>query len=1147
MTDGQALAIRQLRQICEKSDGVLRILGEPTVHREIWIKVKISVLCQNIKERRTGGFPLRSRETFTLYIPQSFPFKAPEIWVTHKRWAEMPHVQWQRSLCLYLSPETEWNIADGMYGFLERLNWFLEAGAKNELDPIGGPIHPPVAYPTVDSALVIPRKNAPIQSERPWLGFTELDHEHEKRVDLIDWIPQEDLGDRKHVGAAILLNDPLHFEFPSNVWELVEELNLRGVSKSSTYDLLGKCAATLDEDESMFITIGVPMRGISGGQKLQHLAVWRLSGFVVEAFKLALLTHSVNPDFQNIGDRVVKILDDWSKESKIDWCKVSEMRPEIVTRRDFDTAANWFEGKEVVLIGCGALGSHISEHLTRAGVKSLILHDKDRVTPGILVRQLFRDADIGKSKAEALADYLKTIRKDVQVTAVDGNVLRSLESSAPLWNSADLIIDATAAQAVAVAFENRSVNAGPFHIPVASLSIGHDASLSMGLFIPGGSTESIFSFTRRAKVELSRLHENFGYLEEFWPSTPRTKLFQPEPGCSSPTFVGSSSDLAILASLQLTAIALWRQGEESEEGRLNFACNPLTAPASIAFSLTVLPDYVVHDPQSGFRILISSQAWSELLAWINQGNRHYDYMVETGGLLFGERNDFLKLMWIDTVSGPPSDSVHSELEFVCGVEGNQSLNLTYEKRTTGTTRYVGLWHTHPNSLPHPSATDVNGMNLIGASTSPSPNWSAMLIVGKHPNKLILGGYVLEKGRAINTRHRFHRKWTVVRNPRASYTTKSVGLALSGGGSRAIAFHLGCLRALHDKGLLDRVSCMSTVSGGSVIGAMYAYSNGSFQDFEEEVEAVLRKGFVGPGLRNLFLSRLAFSVLFSLFFRILSSPLRMLDGLLQRFVFWRRFSRSIQPILYLRRISRTDGLMASMNAEVFKDKLISSDTRDDLAIVINACELKTGTAFRFGNRRIFSWRFGQVLSEVPLAVAVSSSAAYPPFLPALDRSFEFATREGIVERRVQLTDGGVYDNLGLTALLPDRAAEFSLGFEHPDSLMSFDAGAGQFSDSGNFNFGASRIRKAFEIVFRKCQDHIKAKLFDFGRSRALNSVIYSQLGQQDGQLDIVLPQMPSREEVANYPTNFSRMSQSDIDLISSRGEYLTRIHLEKYFR
>jgi NTE family protein len=54
---------------------------------------------------------------------------------------------------------------------------------------------------------------------------------------------------------------------------------------------------------------------------------------------------------------------------------------------------------------------------------------------------------------------------------------------------------------------------------------------------------------------------------------------------------------------------------------------------------------------------------------------------------------------------------------------------------------------------------------------------------------------------------------------SSLSEPKIALALSGGGARAMAFHLGCLRALHDLGILDRVRVLLTVSGGSVIGAL----------------------------------------------------------------------------------------------------------------------------------------------------------------------------------------------------------------------------------------------------------------------------------------------------------------------------------------
>ena len=78
----------------------------------------------------------------------------------------------------------------------------------------------------------------------------------------------------------------------------------------------------------------------------------------------------------------------------------------------------------------------------------------------------------------------------------------------------------------------------------------------------------------------------------------------------------------------------------------------------------------------------------------------------------------------------------------------------------------------------------------------------------------------------------------------------IALALSGGGSRAIAFHLGCLRALSDRSVLDKVSVISAVSGGAVIAALYAYKIRSFDEFDEAVRDILRTGLQRAALRHL---------------------------------------------------------------------------------------------------------------------------------------------------------------------------------------------------------------------------------------------------------------------------------------------------------
>src|ERR671922_263111 len=48
----------------------------------------------------------------------------------------------------------------------------------------------------------------------------------------------------------------------------------------------------------------------------------------------------------------------------------------------------------------------------------------------------------------------------------------------------------------------------------------------------------------------------------------------------------------------------------------------------------------------------------------------------------------------------------------------------------------------------------------------------------------------------------------------------LGLALSGGGHRAAFFHIGVLARLAELGLLRPIQAISTVSGGSIVGALY---------------------------------------------------------------------------------------------------------------------------------------------------------------------------------------------------------------------------------------------------------------------------------------------------------------------------------------
>lgn len=79
----------------------------------------------------------------------------------------------------------------------------------------------------------------------------------------------------------------------------------------------------------------------------------------------------------------------------------------------------------------------------------------------------------------------------------------------------------------------------------------------------------------------------------------------------------------------------------------------------------------------------------------------------------------------------------------------------------------------------------------------------------------------------------------------------IGLALSGGGYRAAAYHIGTLRALQKLKILDKVDVISSVSGGSIISAYYLLHKENYQEFEKSISRKLRIGVLHLAIANLF--------------------------------------------------------------------------------------------------------------------------------------------------------------------------------------------------------------------------------------------------------------------------------------------------------
>lgn len=1132
MTNGYELAREQISEIAEASNGTVQFHDEttrPSGSRQFKVSIRFDGL-----ERAEDGLPVRAREQFDVIVLPTFPFHYPLVETPHVRFSGFPHVQWRRRPCLYLSA-ADWCPEDGMYGFIKRLDTWMRDAALDNLDPEDAPLHPPVEYPTVPR-LIVPKADTPLVEGSTWFGWAELQQRH-NRTEIVGW-KEHGQEPPTHFAPAILLHNKLPFEYPENVWDLLKELKSHGIDDAPFILQLASYARRSHAGTPLTVVLGTPMRRVdTGGRALQHLAVWEISPDDADNLRDLNITAQVGDTVQ--WNAAVRAVANWAVLAKVGWCIVREMRPEVTRRRDQSSPTAWFRGKRVAIWGCGAVGTHVAESVVRAGATTIEFVDTKTVTPGLLVRQGFEDVDIGKFKAVALAERLKRIEPDLKTTVSTDDLIGLVAGNEP-FPEVDLIIDCTASLAVRTAIE-RAIQDVDSRPAIASVAIDGQANAAISTLSMPSHSGGPLDLVRRLKLEACRRPTLSKTLEAFWSETAPDTRFQPEPGCSEPTFTGSNADLAGLSARMLNSIA---RAIAASNGR-NTGMGWLHEESGPVHDFAWPPDHTLRDKGRGYSVRVSSLAVREMRGWARRSARTAGPMIETGGLVFGELNEAAGVLWVTEVEGPPPDSEASEDGFTCGTEGMKEAAQEKHYRFRGSVECVGSWHTHPASIPHPSPVDLGAVAQIVASPDSTRRSCLILILSGSPDDPILGAH------AFRTKLSGDNVVCIERNAAAtarlgvqSGKPQNVGLALSGGGSRAIAFHLGCLRALHDLDLLNRVEVISSVSGGSVISAMYAYSRESFREFDERVVELLRRGLQGDIFREVLRPISIGKVLYNRMVANVCFVFRMLIRLVRAFVRHGAWPHLRPPS---RNYSRSEAFRDVLAKSLFGDTVVRDVARSSLHTVINATELRTGSAFRFGSKQSGCWRFGTIAPEDALvADAVAASAAYPAYLPAIERKYRF-TKNGVtsVPTRVMLTDGGVFENLGVSPMEPGRTPSISTNGYNPDYIICCDAGAGLFDDDSYPTRWPFRMCRSFLTVFRKVQDGTRNKLHLLAKSGDITGFALCYLGQLDHRLPWVPAAMPKRDEVRHHPTDFAAMSTEDMDRLALRGEYLTRFLIAYY--
>lgn len=218
--------------------------------------------------------------------------------------------------------------------------------------------------------------------------------------------------------------------------------------------------------------------------------------------------------------------------------------------------------------------------------------------------------------------------------------------------------------------------------------------------------------------------------------------------------------------------------------------------------------------------------------------------------------------------------------------------------------------------------------------------------------------------------------------------KGIGLCLSGGGYRAMLFHLGVLWRLNDAGRLPKLDRISSVSGGSITAGVLAKHWSSLRFDGSEVATNFRTEVVGP------LRRMA--------------------------------NQGIDVAAVLLGAGLPFSSVSERVTKAYRRHLFGTTTLQDLPehprFVFNATNLESGALMRFSRPYLADYRVGRVANpELPLALVVTASSAFPPFLSPCtvdleDENWQTDRGNDLTDRcyreRIRLSDGGVYDNLGL---------------------------------------------------------------------------------------------------------------------------------------
>ena len=344
-------------------------------------------------------------------------------------------------------------------------------------------------------------------------------------------------------------------------------------------------------------------------------------------------------------------------------------------------------------------------------------------------------------------------------------------------------------------------------------------------------------------------------------------------------------------------------------------------------------------------------------------------------------------------------------------------------------------------------------------------------------------------------------------PEPKSRRKGTALCLSGGGYRAALFHLGALRRLHEFGILHRVDTICSVSGGSIIAAHLAGQlialNKTFKDmsFETDIAEPFRE-FTSHDIRT--------------------------GPVLKRFLL---------PWNWLRRSTQVKALEKNYAKRL--TTLSLGRLPEQPRFVFCATDLGCGVNWEFSRARIGDYQLGYQSPppDWPVARAVAASSCFPPVFDPMSLSYSpspsssHAMTDEIMRRKLisslRLSDGGVYDNLGLEPAWKSHAF-----------VLASDGGA-PFRVAPATSI-IMQWKRYFGIAGNQCEGLRKRWLISGFEEEALDGTYWgigSAVERYDPELNSPYSKELASQVISNVRTDMDGFSKAEIEILENHGYLL----------